>query len=171
MVQKINEIVSQLVKVCPTPYRAKVHHLCLETLADNHTLQFMNQGLFQKQQQARQNKTKKHFGTARVLIVEKAIKKQKERKAKEQQVIREKERAAALYCKVGFAKAVLKELHMDFDQPSLSLQSLPLNRFGNGWPDRAVWPEWGPRRYITPGLYLRNHLEDVRNIVATHDTI
>jgi hypothetical protein len=68
--QKINEIVGQLVKVCHTPYRAKVHHLvdtCLAALADNHTLQFMNQGLVQKQQQARQNKTKKHFGTARVL--------------------------------------------------------------------------------------------------------
>ena len=77
----------------------------------------MNQGLVQKQQQARQNKAKKHFGTARVLIVEEAIKKQEERKAKEQQVTRKKERAAALSGKVGFAKAVWKGLHMDFHQP------------------------------------------------------
>lgn len=118
--QKINEIVGQLVKVCHTPYRAKVHHLgdtCLAALADNHTLQFMNQGLVQKQQQARQSKTKKHFGTARVPIVEEAIKKQEEWKAKEQQVMHEKERAAALRGKVGFAETVWKELHMDFDQP------------------------------------------------------
>jgi hypothetical protein len=47
----------------------------------------MNQGLVQKQQQqAGQNKTKIHFGTARVLIVEEAIKKQEGKKAKEQQV-------------------------------------------------------------------------------------
>jgi hypothetical protein len=49
--------------------------------------------------------------------VEEAIKKQEERKAKEQQVMHEAERAAALRGKVGFAKTVWKELHMDFDQP------------------------------------------------------
>jgi hypothetical protein len=66
----------------------------------------MNQGLVQKQQQARQNKAKRHFGIARVLIVEETIKKQEERKAKEQQVMHEKERATALRGKVGFAKTV-----------------------------------------------------------------
>jgi hypothetical protein len=73
----------------------------------------MNQGLVQKQQQARQNKTKKHFGTARVLIVEEAIKKQEGRKAKEQQVKGES------CCSPGqsrLCKGCLKELHMDFDQ-------------------------------------------------------
>jgi hypothetical protein len=52
-----------------------------------------------------------------VLIAEEAIQKQEERKAKEQQVMHEKERAAALRGKVGFAKAVWKELHTDSDQP------------------------------------------------------
>jgi hypothetical protein len=50
-------------------------------------------------------------------IVEEAIKKQEVKKAKEQQVMHEKERAAVLWGKVGFTKAVWKELHMDSDQP------------------------------------------------------
>jgi hypothetical protein len=59
----------------------------------------VNQGLVQKQQQAGQHKTKKHFGTACVLTVEEAIKKQEERKAKEQRVMHEKERDVALRVK------------------------------------------------------------------------
>ena len=116
--QEIDEIEAQLLRACPTPQRAKVHRLrdtCLTALADKHTLQFMNQGLVQKQQQARQKKTKKHFGAARVLTVEDALKRQEERRAKEEHVMHEKERSAALRGKVGFAKAVWKELRMEFD--------------------------------------------------------
>ena len=93
----------------------RLRDTCLTALAGKHTLQFMNQGLVQKQQQARQKKTKKHFGAARVLTVEDALKRQEERRAKEEHVMHEKERSAALRGKVGFAKAVWKELRMDFD--------------------------------------------------------
>ena len=96
----------------------------------------MNQGLVQKQQQARQKKTKKYFGVARVLTVEEALKRQEERRAKEEHVMHEKERSAALRGKVGFAKAVWKELYMDFDQPQRVCRVCPRNGFGNGWSDR-----------------------------------
>jgi hypothetical protein len=112
----------------------------------------VNQSPVQKQQQAREHKTKKDFGTARVLTVEEAIKKQEERKTKEQQVMHEKERAAALQGKVGFAKTVWKELQKDFDVFTRDLrnsgtQNLPLNRFGNGWPDWQSSPSGGLRHH------------------------
>jgi hypothetical protein len=63
----------------------------------------------------RQNKTKKHFGTARILTIEDALRKKEEREAKEQQAMDEKERRAALRGLVGFAKMVWKELRMGKD--------------------------------------------------------
>lgn len=44
----------------------------------------------------RQNKTKKHFGTARVLTVEEALRIKEDREVKELQMMAEKEKAAAL---------------------------------------------------------------------------
>jgi hypothetical protein len=110
--QKINEFVDQLLRVCPTPYRPKVAFIAdtaLTAIADRTTLQFMNNGLVKKSKEGRQKKTKKHFGTARVLTVEEALRMKEDREVKEQQVMLEKERAAALRGKVGFAKLIWKE--------------------------------------------------------------
>jgi hypothetical protein len=84
--------------VCPTPHRSKITFIgdtVLTALADRKTLQFINEGLVKKSKEGRQNKTKKHFGTARVLTVEEALRIKKDREMKEQQVMEEKERAAA----------------------------------------------------------------------------
>ena len=68
-----------------------------------------------KSKEGRQNKTKKHFGAARILTVADALRKKEEREAKEQQVMDEKERRAALRGLVGFAKMVWKEFRMGND--------------------------------------------------------
>jgi hypothetical protein len=57
--------------------------------------------LLRRPKENRQNKTKRPFDTARILIMEEAL---RERKAKEQQRMDEKERMAALRALVGFAK-------------------------------------------------------------------
>jgi hypothetical protein len=77
----------------------------LTALGDKHTLQLMNEGLVRKAKEGRQNKTKKHFGTARILTMEKVPRKE-EMKTKEQQAIDEKERRAALRGLVSFGKMV-----------------------------------------------------------------
>jgi hypothetical protein len=51
----------------------------LTALADKQTLQFLNEGLVKKSKEGRQNKTKKHFGTARVLTVEEALRMKEDR--------------------------------------------------------------------------------------------
>jgi hypothetical protein len=86
-----------------------IRDTALTALADGNTLQFMNEGLVKKTKEGRQNKAKKHFDTARVLTVEEALRMKEERREKEQQMIQEKERAAALRGKIGFAKKVWKE--------------------------------------------------------------
>jgi hypothetical protein len=75
----------------------------------------MNEGLVKKTKEGRQNKSKKAFGTARVLTVEEAIRQKEERKAKEQQLTDEKERKAALRGLVGFGKMIWKEFQMGKD--------------------------------------------------------
>jgi hypothetical protein len=90
--QQVNQMVAQLREVCPTPHRPGVRFIrdtALTTLADKHTLQFMNEGLVKKSKEGR------HFGTARILTVADALRKE-EREAKEQQAMNEKERRAAL---------------------------------------------------------------------------
>jgi hypothetical protein len=81
----------------------------LAALADRNTLQFINEGLVKKSKKGRQNKIKKHFGAARVLTVKGTLKIKKYRKVNKQQVMKIKERAAALRGKIGFAKMVWKE--------------------------------------------------------------
>jgi hypothetical protein len=68
----------------------------LTALADRNMLQFMNQGLVKKTKAGRQNRTKRHFGTARVLTVEEALRMKEDKREKEQRVMQEKEEAAAL---------------------------------------------------------------------------
>jgi hypothetical protein len=110
---------TQLLKVCPTSHRSKLTFIgetALTALADNQILQFLNEDLVKKSKEGRQNKTKKHFGTARVLTVGEALKMKENREVKEQRVMEKKERAAALRGKVGFAKLVWKEGYkMDID--------------------------------------------------------
>jgi hypothetical protein len=63
--------------------------------------------LLRRPKESRQNKTKKAFGTARILTMEEALREKKEKKkAKERQRMDEKERMAALRGLVGFAKDV-----------------------------------------------------------------
>jgi hypothetical protein len=64
--------------------------------------------LLRRPKESRQNKTKKAFGTARILTMEEALreKEEKKKKAKEQQRMDEKERMAALRGLVGFVKDV-----------------------------------------------------------------
>jgi hypothetical protein len=104
--------------LCTTPDRPKLRFIrdtALTALADKNILHHMNEGLVKKSKEGRQNKTKKHFGTARILTVADALRKKEEREAKEQQVMDEKERRAALRGLVGFAKMVWKEFRMGND--------------------------------------------------------
>jgi hypothetical protein len=98
-VEKMNEMVAQLLRVCPTPHRSKITFIrdtALTALTDKEALQFMNEGLVKKSKEDRQNKTKKHFGTAKVLTVEEALRIKEDREVKERQMMAEKEKAAAL---------------------------------------------------------------------------
>ena len=68
--QKINDVVAQLLRVCPTSHRSKVSFIgdtALTALADRKTFRFINEGLVKKSKEGRQNNTQKHFGTARLL--------------------------------------------------------------------------------------------------------
>ena len=106
-------------RVYSTLYRSKVIliiNTALIAVIDKHTLQFINKGLIQKGKEGRQKKTKRYFGTARVLTVAEALRIKEEREVKEQQAMEEKERAAALRGKIGFTKMVWKEgYQMDID--------------------------------------------------------
>jgi hypothetical protein len=73
----------------------------------------MNEGFVRKSKEGRQDKTKKYFGTARILTMEETLQKE-ERKAKEQQAMDE-ERKAALQGLVGFGNVVWKEFQMGKD--------------------------------------------------------
>ena len=73
----------------------------------------MNEGFVRKSKEGRQDKTKKYFGTARILTMEETLQKE-ERMAKEQQAMDE-ERKAALRGLVGFGKVVWKEFQMGKD--------------------------------------------------------
>jgi hypothetical protein len=59
--------------------------------------------LLRRPKENRQNKAKKAFGTARILTMEEVLR-EKEKKAKEQQQMDEKERMVALRGLVSFAK-------------------------------------------------------------------
>ena len=83
-----------------------ISETALTALADKYALQFMNEGLVKRSKEGRQNKAKKHFGTARVLTVQEALRVKEDREVKEQQVMQEKERATALRGKIGISKMV-----------------------------------------------------------------
>jgi hypothetical protein len=118
LASKVNELIAQIVEVCPTPYHSNIHTLgetCLTAIADANTLRFVNETIVKKQQQSRCKRTKKHFGSTRILTVAEAQQRQQEQASNELQLQGEKERAAALRGKVGFAKLVWKEFKMDVD--------------------------------------------------------
>jgi hypothetical protein len=92
--QNIIESTAQLLRVCPILHQSRVTligEIALTALTDKQTLQFLNEGLVKKSKEGRQNKTKKYFGTARVLKVEEALRIKKHREVKEQQVMKKKE--------------------------------------------------------------------------------
>lgn len=73
--QKINEIISQLLEGVPSTHHADLQFIqeqALMAIADRSNLQSINRGLVEKQQQARQKRTKKTFGNARILTVKDA---------------------------------------------------------------------------------------------------
>ncbi|RFU33002.1 hypothetical protein B7463_g3338, partial [Scytalidium lignicola] len=68
----ITATIAQALQVCPTPLRNKLIHVrqtCLTAIADRNTLTIVNQGLVNKQQQARMKKMKKSYGLAGVLTI------------------------------------------------------------------------------------------------------
>ena len=90
-----------------------VKRTALTAIAERTTLQSLNQGLVEKTTAWRRKKTAKHFGEARVLVVEDLLSKAHERETREAEEAQAKARRAALRGKVGFAKLVWKELAMD----------------------------------------------------------
>lgn len=112
LAQEIDAVVSRLVQVCSSPYKADVQFLkrtALTAIADRDSFSYLNQQLVDKSKESRQRKTKKHFGAARVLTVEDALERKANREAQEQKKLDEKERKAALRGVVTFAKKVWSE--------------------------------------------------------------
>ena len=106
---------ADLLEVCSTSAKRKVTNLsniALTAISEKYTFQLINQQLIQKQKKGRQERTRKHFGQARVLTVAEALKLKEERQAKEKQAMDEKERKAALRGLVAFTKVVWKESKM-----------------------------------------------------------
>jgi hypothetical protein len=71
--QKINEIISQLLEGAPSTRHADLQYIqeqALIAIADRS--KSLNRRLVEKQQQARQKRTKKTFGNARILTVKDA---------------------------------------------------------------------------------------------------
>lgn len=118
LAQEVSSIIADVLSQVPAdvhPSIKRLEEIALACIANNSALNLLNQGLVQKQQQARTKKSRKAYGTARLLTVEEAHRKVDEAAAKEREAKEAKERAAALRGKVGFAKAVWKEFNMDFD--------------------------------------------------------
>jgi exoribonuclease II len=119
LADQIDDILAQLREVCPTsPIRKKidfVKHTALTAIADRTTLRAMNQSLVEKTTTWRKKNTAKHFGEARVLVVEDLLNKAQEREVKDAEEAQAKTRRAALRGKVGFAKLVWKEFSMSSD--------------------------------------------------------
>jgi len=118
LAKRINDIVEQLRGICVTPLRndvAFVQQTCLEAIADRVNLKLVNDALVNKQRQRRLEKTRKHYGEARVLTVQAMLDKQAERDEAEALKTTEQLRKRALKGKVGFAKLVWKELRMGTD--------------------------------------------------------
>jgi hypothetical protein len=119
LADQIDHILAQLREVCPTsPIRKKidfVKHTALTAIADRTTLRAMNQSLVEKTTTWRKKNTAKHFGEARVLVVEDLLNKAQEREVKDAEEAQAKTRRAALRGKVGFAKLVWKEFSMSSD--------------------------------------------------------
>lgn len=123
--QKINEIVAQVIDVCPTPLRSGVSFVkdtCLTAIADRdtaiaerNTLQVLNQGLVEKQKAARKKKTTKYFGKARMLTLEEMETQAQEREEREAEEQRAKERRKALRGQITFSRNVWKEFNMSYD--------------------------------------------------------
>ena len=84
--KQINDIIASIMCVIPSPHKSQIRFIqetALTAIADTQTLQYVNQGLVDKQKEARQKRTKKHFGSARMLPVAEALKQKEERVIKE----------------------------------------------------------------------------------------
>ena len=115
--EQIDQIMSQICEVCSSyPLKKQIDFVkrtALTAIAERTTLQSLNQGLVEKTTAWRRKKTAKHFGEARVLVVEDLLSKAHERETREAEEAQVKARRAALRGKVGFAKLAQKELAMD----------------------------------------------------------
>jgi hypothetical protein len=77
-----------------------------------------------------------------------------------------------VYCSSGqgrLCKGSVKGASCGLINPNESAESAP--QIWKWVADQQCGPSGVPRRYITPGLHLRNHLEDAKNIVAILDPI
>jgi hypothetical protein len=80
--QQVHQIVAQLLEAG------------VRFIRDKHSPQFMNEGLARKSKAGRQNKTKKHFGTARTEYSYTELRTVEGALRKEQQAMNEERRAA-----------------------------------------------------------------------------
>lgn len=119
LARRINEIVEQLIDVCLALYKDDVvfiQQTCLTSLATQTTLQVINKGLKEQQEEARRKQTfRKAFLGARELTLADAKRLQKEQEEEAVQKLTDKQRRAALKGKVTFVKRVWKEIQMDVD--------------------------------------------------------
>jgi len=112
---RINNIAAQIQEATGTPVRRNLSFLkqtCLIMLAERNSLSLLNQSFVKKAQETRMKKARKAVGDARVLTVQDILEKQDARDTADAIQAVQKQRAAALRGKVGFAKLVWKEFRM-----------------------------------------------------------
>ena len=69
---------SRFIRLWLNCWRCVISDAAVTAPADKHPLPFMNEGLVGKCQEGRQNMIEKHFGTARILAVEDALRKEQQ---------------------------------------------------------------------------------------------
>lgn len=114
---QINAIMEKLLQVCDTPLKQGVLFIkttCLTALTSCSTLQVLNQQLVDKASQGRKKAMKKHHRQACILTVTEIEQEKEEREEQEQVAQQAKDRRAALWGKVGFAKLVWKEMPVNY---------------------------------------------------------
>jgi hypothetical protein len=116
--EKVNEILAALSEITASPFKgqlASLKNIALTAIAENQSLQKLNDEMLKKQKVDRGAQTRKNYGNARVLTVKECLEKKEERKRKEEEVMTEKQRKAALRGVITFAKNVWKEFKMGTD--------------------------------------------------------
>jgi hypothetical protein len=116
--QKVNEILSALFEITASSLKAQLtslSNIALTAIAENQSLQKLNDEMLKKQKASRGAQTRKNYGHARVLTVKECLDRGEERKRKELEATTEKQKKAALRGVITFAKNVWKEFKMGKD--------------------------------------------------------